>query len=121
MRCRLLHDSTGDPRPDDPEGKLPAGTIVEHPDAWKLVLMGSAEPADEECQEKVSRQATPDQLRRAQRIYIRGMRGIHPEDFAAYNRGEMVGYNSDGSWKKPGGGLLARVGAALGFTATTNH
>jgi len=29
--------------------KLPAGTIIDHPDAWQLVRNGHAEPADEEC------------------------------------------------------------------------
>jgi len=28
----------------------------------------------------------------------RAAAGIHPEDFEAYDRGEMVGYFPDGSW-----------------------
>ena len=28
---------------------LPAGTIIDHPDAWQLVQNGHAEPADDEC------------------------------------------------------------------------
>lgn len=29
--------------------EAPAGTEIEHPDAWRLVRLGVAEPADDEC------------------------------------------------------------------------
>jgi hypothetical protein len=31
--------------------KKPAGTVVDHPEAWRLVRMGVAEPVDDECRE----------------------------------------------------------------------
>ena len=33
----------------DADGFVPAGTIIDHPDAWKKVRIGDAYPADEEC------------------------------------------------------------------------
>lgn len=30
----------------------PAGTVVDHPDAWLLVRLGTCRPVDAECQEK---------------------------------------------------------------------
>lgn len=38
----------------------PAGTEIDHPDAWRLVHLGVAEPLDEECQEVAG--LTPDEI-----------------------------------------------------------
>lgn len=43
MKCRLLSD--GQTR----DGVLPAGSEIDHPEAFRLVQCGKAEPADEEC------------------------------------------------------------------------
>lgn len=41
----------------------PKGTIIDHPDAWKLVKLGQAEPADEECEKRAD--MTPEQIEAA--------------------------------------------------------
>lgn len=79
-----------------PDGKIPIGTIREHPDAWILVRLGAAVAADEECEKAAG--MTDDQMQRAQHAQRRASRGIHPDDFAAFDSGEMAGYNPDGSW-----------------------
>lgn len=76
---------------------MPVGTEIEHPDAYMLVRQGVALPADEECEKAADR--TAEQLAAAQYAYERLSRGVIPDDFAAYDRGEMVGYNPDGSWR----------------------
>jgi hypothetical protein len=60
MKCRLLFDMVAGPSaPDDicvvEDGKrfLKAETILDHPDAYKLVHGGHAESVDDECREKV--------------------------------------------------------------------
>ena len=75
---------------------IPKGTVLDVPDAYRLVQMGVAEPADEECQRRANR--TPNQMVVAQYAYERTSLGIHPEDYGAYESGEMVGYNPDGSF-----------------------
>lgn len=52
-------------------GIIPAGTEIVHPDAYKLVLLGVAEPVDKDCrvklaeieQQKIARQAHKEQLK----------------------------------------------------------
>ena len=60
MKCRLLFDMVAGPSaPDDicvvEDGKrfLKAETILDNPDAYKLVHGGHAESVDDECREKV--------------------------------------------------------------------
>jgi len=80
-------------------GLKPSGTVIDLPNAFVLVRQGIADPVDDDCKAMVRR--SPEQLRAARHAYIRSTRGIHPEDFDAYDRGLMVGYNADGS-HKPG-------------------
>jgi hypothetical protein len=80
-----------------PEGIKTAGTLINHPDAYRLVQMGVAEPADAECAEASS--MTPEKFKQAEYEYERRDRGIHPDDFEAYDAGYLVGYNPDGTWK----------------------
>lgn len=35
--------------------KLPAGEVIDHPDAWRLCVIGKASPHDDECRERVLR------------------------------------------------------------------
>jgi hypothetical protein len=45
---------------------VPAGYIIDHPDAWHLVVQGTAKAADEECEAKAA--MTSDQtIRRYER------------------------------------------------------
>lgn len=78
-----------------PDSKVPVGTIIDHPDAYRLVQLGAAEAFDEECAEAAN--MTNRQLELAQRAQRRAAAGIHPEDFEAFDTGEMVGYFPDGS------------------------
>lgn len=41
----------------------PAGTEIEHPDAWRLVVLGHAEPIDEEATRRAG--MTPEQIQKA--------------------------------------------------------
>ena len=82
-----------------PDGKKPIGTILDGPNSWKLVRMGVAEPADDEC--KLAANMTPEQMKRAQHAQKKVSRGIHPNDYEAYDAGLMDGYYLDGT-DRPG-------------------
>ena len=92
MKCRLIREMEG-----LHGNKLPVGLEIEHVQAPLLVQMGCAEPADEECRAKANMSAA--QMAAARYAYERVDRGIDPEDYDAYDKGYMVGYNPDGSWK----------------------
>jgi hypothetical protein len=90
MQCRLIRDLTD-----------PAGTVLSSPphrvrDIVALVQMGCAEPADEECDKAAG--MTPERIAIAAHAYERVHRGIHPDDYEAYEAGLMTGYNPDGSF-----------------------
>jgi len=99
MKCELIRElEMGPSHPDWQRGvkqMLPPGTVIEHPEAFKLVRMGAAIPADMECQ--TASGMTADQMRSAQYAYERLNRGIHPDDFDAYDAGEMDGYDEHGN------------------------
>lgn len=84
------------PDPAFPDGIKRSGTVIDHQDAYRLVQMGVAEPADRECAEKAG--VTPEAFEAAKAAYERVSRGIHPDDYEAYRLGLMIGYNPDGSW-----------------------
>lgn len=88
MKAALVRESES-----ESGDRLPAGTVIDHPDAWRLVEMGSADPADAECLAKcVSLGLSGERLAKAKAAYERSDRGIHPEDFEAYAAGWMIGY-----------------------------
>jgi hypothetical protein len=100
MKCKLLREMQYIPDGWKGSGKLPShpvGHEIDNPDAFKLVQMGCAVPADAECEE--AHGMTLQQLQAAQHAYVRTELGIHPDDFAAYEAGVMIGYNDDGSYK----------------------
>ena len=96
MKSKILHDMTCTPTEAYPDGLKPAGTIIDHPQAAILVQMGVAEPVDEECRKACN--MTDAQIEAAKAAYPKVAAGIHPDDSEAYDRGEMIGYNPDGSW-----------------------
>ena len=58
MKCTLINDGEQvNPlylqNPDDPNIVqilvIPAGTEIDHPDAWRLCAIGTAVPSDDEC------------------------------------------------------------------------
>jgi hypothetical protein len=81
---------------------VPAGTVIDHPEAHKLVRMGMAEPADDECRQAA--RMTAAELQAAQAAQEKVRRGIFPgddknlSDYPAYDAGLMVGYHTDGTW-----------------------
>ncbi len=99
MRCKTIRNLNCPRTAEHPDGTLPAGSIDSGPESWKLVVHGVAVPDDEECRLKVN--MTPEQMAERQRTYSRLAAGIHPDDWEAYDRGEMVGYDEKGR-KIPG-------------------
>ena len=96
MKCRTLIELDCPPGEEFPEGKIPAGTVIEEKDAWKLVRKGVAAAADEECEQKIP--LSPEETRQRLFAYRKIAAGIQPEDREAWDRGWMRGYNPDGSW-----------------------
>ena len=75
-------------------GRIPLGTELELPEAWQLVRRGAAVPADDECARRANMR--PGAQLAAQRAQHRALLGIHPDDFAAFDAGVMVGYDEHG-------------------------
>lgn len=96
MKCRLVRDMACDPCDEFPDGIKPEGTVIDHPQAFWLVKMGVAQPEDVECANKAN--ITKEQFERAEYAYERADRGIHPDDFRAYDAGLMDGYDAEGKW-----------------------
>ena len=78
-----------------PDGKKPVGTIIDHPAAYRLVRLGVAVPYDEECERAAG--MNDGQVKAAQYAAKRTALGIRPDDFEAYDSGEIAGYYGDGS------------------------
>lgn len=102
MKAKLLKELDAAPSAVDEQIKTredgvrywPAGAIVDNPRAFRLVQNGVAEPADEECEVRVS--MTAEELAEAQQAQRRVAAGIHPEDYEAFDAGLMAGYDEDG-------------------------
>ena len=94
MGCHLPGNQYGRPSLD-PSGVAPAGTVIDDPDCYWLVRQGVAEPVDEECAVKAG--MNPEQFAAARKAYERTDKGIHPEDYAAFDAGEMIGYDDQGN------------------------
>lgn len=78
---------------------LPAGSTIDDPNCFYLVLMHVAEAADDECRQATIQ--TPEQRAAAERAQKRLSLGIHPDDAAAFDAGEFIGYDANG-FKIPG-------------------
>ncbi|MFZ5829821.1 MAG: hypothetical protein ACOY3P_07025 [Planctomycetota bacterium] len=96
MKATLLLDMSCDPSPANPQGIMRAGEEIDHPDAYMLVRMGVAEPSDDECAARHG--LSPEQLAAARQAYRRVSAGIHPEDYALFDREVITGYAADGSY-----------------------
>lgn len=102
MRAKLVVDVDANPRTaderavKDENGRLyyPAGTVFDHPRAFRMVQMGTAEPDDEECTLRVC--MTKEEMKAAQRQQEMVSKGIHPIDYQRYLDGEILGYDEDG-------------------------
>ena len=73
------------------------GAILDFPDCFWLVRHGCAIPADEAC--RVRAGMSPEKMAAAQYAYDRLTHGIEPDDFEKYDKGQILGYNPDGSYK----------------------
>jgi hypothetical protein len=89
----------------------PAGTVIDHPEAFRLVQLGVAEPLDEACVRAAG--MTPEAFEAAKAAAERAALGIHPDDFEAHAAGAMAGYDADGNWV-PGPNFDAWVEAHSG-------
>lgn len=49
-----LYLATADNKGVQPRIAVPAGTVIDNPDAWMLCALNKAVPADEECKEKLA-------------------------------------------------------------------
>lgn len=76
MIARTLKDTDG------PRGIQPAGTEINHKDAWRLVVAGVAEPADRECQDTIDALGERQAAREARRFFVTTER----EELAAAQR-----------------------------------
>ena len=96
MKAQLIRDMEAANRQEYPDGIIPNGTVIDHPDCFKLVQFGVAIPADDECRAKAN--CTEGQMQAAQAAYEKVERGIHPEDYEAFDQGLMIGYDENGRW-----------------------
>lgn len=123
MKCKLLSEKEvlefhpGTDTPFAPpelvnqcvrRGKLlfaPAGTIIDDPECWRIVLLGQAEAVDDDC--KAATAQTIAQRASALKAAKRLAAGILPGDAAKFDAGEILGYAADGTyirgpnWKEP--------------------
>jgi len=104
MKAKYLNDAEAAPRAigwpglfkkDDGKWYFPAGYITDLPDCYRLVQMGVAEPADEECTLRAC--MTSAEMKAAQRQQDMVGKGIHPDDYQRYLDGEIIGYDEDGN------------------------
>lgn len=72
------------------------GAVWEHPDVYWQVRQGTAIPVDEECRDAAG--MSEEAMQRAQAAYERTNRGIHPDDYAKYEAGEIAGYDGNGDY-----------------------
>lgn len=71
------------------------GYIHEHKDAFRLVQIGMAIPADDECRDKCG--LTDDEIWDIQRRYNATFARIHPSDQKLFDDGVISGYTSNGT------------------------
>mgnify|MGYP001574454573 CR=1 FL=1 len=106
MKCRLtrereVHEAIAPPEliaQCERRGNFlfaPVGTLIDDQQAAMLVLMGVAEAADDECAAATVR--TPEQIEAAKTALVKLEARIDPADFAAFDAGEMIGYDVDGN------------------------
>lgn len=104
MRAKLIRRL--EMAPGHPEWKagqkqwLEVGTVLDHPQAYLLVRQGCAEPADDECEKRSA--MTNSQKIQAQAAYRRLEKGIHPDDFEAFDAGLIDGYDPETGEAVPG-------------------
>lgn len=96
MQARMIRRAMRDNGKGNPETRLEVGDIHDHPQAYLLVRNGMGIPHDEECRKACG--MSEEQIQRAIRAMNRAEKGIHPDDFEKFDRGEIAGYRGDGSY-----------------------
>ena len=113
MRCKFINDTDTEPRLLPPSeavkavarpskhretGEIrndwffPAGTELDHPDAWKMVNFGMATASDQECLDACQK-ITADEKSRRELAYQADAKGINEEsDRDLFFRGVITGY-----------------------------
>lgn len=78
MKAKLFNTEYRQDTHESERVELPAGTIIDHPEVWKLVQWGTAEPADDECRERAYRDRTDDQIQSARDSQAMMRAGLQP-------------------------------------------
>ena len=102
MKAKLLKELDVSPRAKNAQIKTvdgrrvwPVDSIIDDPKAYRLVQMGVAEPADDECRKRAA--MSPDEMKKAQSHQEMVAKGIQPEDYERYQDGEILGYDEEGN------------------------
>lgn len=103
MKATFLHRAQKGPsHPDFGDPDLPqwyeVGESIEGPECWRLVCVGLCKAADDECSQTVMQKVTQRELTSARRTYEARSKGIRPEDYRAFELGQMIGYDETGHW-----------------------
>lgn len=98
MKCRFIR-STGRVGGD----KFEVGDVFEHPNAYQLVKLGYAEPADDECRNSIPETFTPEVAAHVRHCSERAEAGIAVEENPFYDAGYMTGYTKPGEGVGPNG------------------
>jgi hypothetical protein len=96
MKAKLIRRAMRDNGPGKPETRLEIGHIHERHDAYLLVHAGMAVPEDDECRKACG--MTDAQIAEVVKAQNAVSKGIAPEDYDKFHRGEILGYNEDGSY-----------------------
>jgi len=113
MKCKFINDTDTEPRllPESEAAKavarparnretgeirndwyFPAGTELDHPDAWKMVNFGMATASDQECVDACQK-ITAEETSRRELAYQADAKGINEEaDRDLFFRGVITGY-----------------------------
>jgi len=75
----------------------PAGTVIDDPQCFFIVLLGQAEAFDEECALRTN--CPPDVLEERLHAARRLAAGIEHEDFALFDAGYISGYDAAGKYR----------------------
>lgn len=96
MQVKFIRRAWRDNGPGKPQTRIEIGDIHERHDAYLMVQAGMALPHDEECRKACG--MSEEQIQKAIAAMNRAEKGIHPDDFAKFDRGEIAGYRGDGSY-----------------------
>lgn len=106
MKAQLIRDMPCTPCAAHPTGIKPSGTVLEDHRAFRLVQMGVAIPADEECAGRCG--MSEEDMAKAQAAYVKVAKGIHPDDYEEYDAGLFDHYDEHGRKVDAAGRVVER-------------